>query len=249
MTETAGTPDHWFEPVAETLGTAYLRYSFTKGTVQEVDFLVAHLGLLPGEHRILDVGCGPGRHSHELARRGFEVHGIDVSQRFVDLARGAAPPGATFERLDARRLPDATDLHGRFDLVMSLCEGGFGLLDGIDDDLAVLTGMRAALRSGGRIVLTSFSAYFQMRHMENLDFEADRGINHERTEIRDEAGNVHPTVLHTTCFTPRELRMLCRLADLDVEAISSVDPGAYAVGAPDLDHSELMLIARVRSPR
>ena len=76
---------HWFEPIAEHLGSAYLRYSFTKGTTQEVDFVVEALGLNAGD-RVLDVGCGPGRHAHELARRGLVVHGIDISQRFIDLA-------------------------------------------------------------------------------------------------------------------------------------------------------------------
>ena len=53
--------------------------------------------------------------SHELARRGFVVHGVDISERFVELARSSAPDGATFERLDARTMPfdaefDAVDL-------------------------------------------------------------------------------------------------------------------------------------------
>ena len=49
-------PDsHWFEPLADHMGPAYLRYSFTKGTVQEIDFLVDALGLVPGM-RVLDVG-------------------------------------------------------------------------------------------------------------------------------------------------------------------------------------------------
>ena len=73
---------HWFEPIAEHLGSAYLRYSFTKGTVQEIDFVVETLKLASGD-RVLDVGCGPGRHAHELARRGIVVHGIDISQRWA----------------------------------------------------------------------------------------------------------------------------------------------------------------------
>src|SRR5207302_1197576 len=78
---------------------------FTKGTDQEVDFLVACLGLAPGA-RVLDVGCGPGRHAHALGRRGFEVVGVDISERFVALARAGAPQGAAvrFEWGDARSL-------------------------------------------------------------------------------------------------------------------------------------------------
>jgi len=89
--------------VAEHLGAAYLRYSFTYGTVSEVDALVDALGLVPGQ-RILDVGCGPGRHAHELARRGLEVVGIDISESFVALAREGAPGGASFVHGDARTM-------------------------------------------------------------------------------------------------------------------------------------------------
>ena len=73
---------------------------------------------------MLDVGCGPGRHAHELARRGILVHGIDISARFIELARAGAPPGATFERLDARHLP----FDGEFDAAICLCQGAFGLM-------------------------------------------------------------------------------------------------------------------------
>ena len=98
-----GFGDHWFEPLAEHLGSAYLRYSFTYGTANEVDGLVEVLGIGPGD-RVLDVGCGPGRHAYELARRGIEVLGIDVSETFVHLARTEAPDGATFAQMDARQM-------------------------------------------------------------------------------------------------------------------------------------------------
>ena len=96
--------DHWFEPDRRpprrgpTCATRSPRARCRRSTTSS-----RALGLEPGQ-RVLDVGCGPGRHAHELARRGIACHGIDISARFVELAREDAPPGATFERLDARAL-------------------------------------------------------------------------------------------------------------------------------------------------
>ena len=235
--------DHWFEPVADHLGAAYLRYSFTKGTEQEVGFLVDELGLQPGE-RVLDVGCGPGRHAAALARRGLEVVGIDISQRFVDLARAGAPAGATFHRADARHLA----FDGQFDAAISLCQGAFGLTGGpgapLDGDGAVLAGMARALRPGGRLAVSAFSAYFALRFLEDQDtFDAEAGVNHERTTVRDEAGTEAEVDLWTTCFTPRELRLLAAGAGLEVQHIWSVTPGAYRRDPASIDTPELLLVA------
>lgn len=236
--------EHWFEPIAAHMGAAYLRYSFTKGTAQEVDFLVGELGLERGM-RVLDVGCGPGRHAHELARRGLEVHGIDISQRFVDLANEHAPPGATFERLDAR------DLHfeEEFDLVICLCQGAFGLMTANGDDEKVLAGMCRALRPGGRLALSAFNAYFAVKYFDGegegrSTFDADSGVNHEVTDVRSETGEVATVDLWTGCYTPRELRVLCRDAGLAVESVNSVEPGAYARVTPSVETAEFLVVAR-----
>ena len=58
----------------------------------------------------IDVGCGPGRHAHALARRGISVHGVDISARFVEIAAAGAPPGATFARADARYMRARPDI-------------------------------------------------------------------------------------------------------------------------------------------
>lgn len=238
--------DHWFEDLADHLGGAYLRYSFTKGTEQEVSFLVEALGLEPGM-RVLDVGCGPGRHAHALGRRGISVHGVDISARFVDLARRDAPDGVTFERLDARRLPFVQE----FDAAISLCQGAFGLADGgagtdtpLDPDGVVLDGMVASLRPGSPLALSAFSAYFQVQWLdaERGSFDAERGVNHERTEIRDEAGTSAEVDLWTTCFTPRELRLLSARSGLVVDHLWSVRPGEYGPNPPDLVHEEFLVV-------
>lgn len=244
----ADTPrDHWFEDLADHLGSAYLRYSFTKGTDQEVRFLVDTLGLQPGM-RVLDVGCGPGRHAHALGQLGISVHGVDISERFVELAREGAPSGVTFERLDARELGFAAE----FDAVISLCQGAFGLADGgggntipLDPDGAVLDGIARALKPGGRVGVSAFSAYFQVQWLdpERGSFDAERGVNHERTEIKDEAGRSTEVDLWTTCFTPRELRLLAHQSGLVVDHCWSVNPGEYAPNPPDLSHAEFLLLA------
>jgi SAM-dependent methyltransferase len=240
---------HWFEAVADHLGAAYLRYSFTKGTAQEVAFLVDVLGLRPGQ-RVLDVGCGPGRHAHALARLGVEVVGVDVSARFVDLARRDAPPGATFVRADARDLA----FDAEFDAAVSLCEGAFGLLGGpaaaghggdpLPGDERVLAGMARAVRPGGAVVVGAFSAYFQVRHLDEASaFDAATGVHHERTVVKDEEGRDATHDLWTTTYTPRELRLVAERCGLRVRAVWSVEPGAYATAPPNLDTPEFLLVA------
>lgn len=229
---------HWFEEMAEHMGETYLRYSFTKGTRQEMDFIINELQLTPGM-RILDVGCGPGRHANELASRGFEVHGIDISDAFVRVATEKAVEGATFERLDARSL----SFDSEFDAVICLCQGAFGLMTASGEDSTVLSGIRRALRPWGKVALSAFSAYFSVKYHENAHFDADLGISHEKTEVRNQAGESLEVDLWTGCYTPRELRLIMEIAGLEVLTIHSVDPGDYRVATPTLESSEFLVIA------
>ncbi len=234
---------HFYERLAEIVGPGYLRYSFTRSTESEVSFVAEALALTPGE-RVLDVGCGPGRHSHALARQGLQVVGVDIAQRFVDLARHEAPSGATFVRGDARQLAVRP---ASMDAVICLCQGGFGLLGGGDDEGAAMAAMAGALRVGGRLALSAVSAYFVLRYLEQGDaFDADLGVNHEVATVRDHRGGEADLDLWTTCFTPRELRLLCSRAGLEVRHVWSVGPGRYARRSPDLDHPELLVVAQRR---
>ena len=131
--------------------------------------------------------------------------------------------------------------------MISLCQGGFGLLGREEDGAAdgeVFARMAKALKPGGRFGLSAFSAYFQLRHLESSDsFDAATGVNHELTEVRDEAGKPSPADLWTTCFTPRELRLLAERAGLVVDAIWSVTPGSYRRNRTVVDLPEFFLLA------
>ena len=225
-----------FEAIASHAGPAYLRYSFTKGTEQEVDFLVVELGLRPGM-RLLDVGCGPGRHAHALMARGIEVVGVDIATAFLQ----AAGDG-TWVRADARRLPFSDR---SFEAAISLCQGGFGLLGG-EDDAGVVKEMARVVKKGGGVALSAFSAYFAVRHLEAGDsFDAGSGVNHELAEVLDTSGRAAQFDLWTTCFTPRELRMMAVAAGVQVCGLWSVRPGLYERRKTDLDHPEFLLVTRV----
>lgn len=138
----------------------YMKNGFTRHTAAEVNFLVQHLELRPGM-RILDVGCGTGRHSVELARRGFDMTGVDLSEAMLAEARKAAESAGVrcqFIQCDAAHYhPDRS-----YDAAICLCEGAFCLVGQGDDpigrDLAILRNIAEALLPGGRFMLTALNA-------------------------------------------------------------------------------------------
>ena len=243
-----GSERGWFDPIAAHLGKTYWApdtgrvMAFTKGTEQEVGFLVDALRLEAGM-RVLDVGCGPGRHSLALARRGIEIVGVDHSPDFVRLARDvAAAEGlpAQFVELDVRDL--AYD--AEFDATVCLCQGGFGLLGGTDE-LAVFARIAATVRSGGWLALTAFSSTFAVRFLEDGEtFDPATGVLHERTTVRDPDGAERDFDLWTTCFTARELTLLACNARLTVDGVFGVQPGGFGRAAPAIEQAELLLLAR-----
>jgi SAM-dependent methyltransferase len=140
-------------------------------TAAEVDFVVEQLALEPGA-RVLDLACGHGRHALELARRGFRVSGLDLSEPSLTLARQtAAGEGLELELVHGdMRDPPWKD---EFDAVLNLFTA-FGYFAEEADDQRVLDAAARVLRPGGSLLLDVLSLFvlvrgFQPRGWQELD--------------------------------------------------------------------------------
>ena len=112
-----------------------------------VDALLARLAPSRGS-RMLDLGCGAGRHARRLAAAGFDVTGLDLAARSIEAARQFESRSLRFRRHDMRRP------FGRraFDYVFSFFTS-FGYFDDRAEQLAVVRNMARALAPDGRLVL------------------------------------------------------------------------------------------------
>jgi len=121
-------------------------------TTREVDFFSQALKLSPQE-KILDLCCGQGPDSLELARRGFSnVEGLDRSHYLIQKARAQAKKeslNVKFREGDARKLPYPPDT---FDVV-TILGNSFGYFETIQDDLRVLREVLRVLKPWGRLLI------------------------------------------------------------------------------------------------
>jgi ubiquinone/menaquinone biosynthesis C-methylase UbiE len=223
----------------------YMDNCFTKNTVHEVDFLVEELRLKTGA-TILDVGCGTGRHSIELARRGFAVTGVDLSSGMLAEAKKSAKrAGVSVTWMHA----NATTMQiGRqFDAVICLCEGAFGLLgredDALEQPLAILRGVARALKPGARCLFTALNGYRMARRHSQADVEKNTFDPLTLSEVSEVSIPGVTSTMRERGFVPTELELLFRIAGLNVLHIWGGTAGDWRRGKINLDEMEIMAVA------
>lgn len=232
--------------------------SFTGNTLAEVDFLIEAMSLEPGQS-VLDVGCGTGRHSIELARRGYKVTGVDISEGMLkEAARTAEQAGVHVEwiRQDATKLK----LDSCYDACICLCEGAFGLLntgeDAVTRDISILRGIASVLIPGRPFLLTALNALRTIRLYDDDDVASGKFDNITLCEVHpvgsvisdDIAGELPDDVLSAVvrekAFTPMELTLMLRIAGFRVEHIWGGTAGNWGRRPLLMDEMELMVLAR-----
>jgi SAM-dependent methyltransferase len=129
----------------------------------QVAQLLSLLGVSPPSG-ILDVACGYGRHSIELARRGYAVTGLDLSD--VQLQRAREKAAAAAVQVDWRQGDSrAMAFEGEFDAAINMFLS-FGYFQTDEEHLAVLRGVARALRPGGRFLMDFWNREHEIRGFE-----------------------------------------------------------------------------------
>jgi SAM-dependent methyltransferase len=247
----------WYEELFRNYAAAYDREVFTQGTKGEADFIEKEAG---GDKqiRILDIGCGTGRHDLELARRGYSrLVGVDLSDGQLARARKLAAAEelrVDFRRMDARKL----DFRGEFDLALMICEGAFPLMETDEMNYAILQGAAQALRPGGKLILTTLSALFPLFHSvkDFLDGQAssakeqgqafDLMTFREKSALKavDDSGNTLRLECDQRYYTPSEMTWLLKAAGFEKVEIFGARLGAFSREDPlTPDDFEMLVVA------
>ena len=140
----------WWEDFFSGVALDLWRQAMTEeGTRAEADFIQKLLGF-PPEAKVLDVPCGEGRLSRELASRGYQMTGTDIALPFLEEAKlkaGDRHLKIVWEHRDMRNLPWQEEFDGAF------CFGGsFGYFDDVGN-ANFLKSVARALKSGARFIL------------------------------------------------------------------------------------------------
>jgi 2-polyprenyl-3-methyl-5-hydroxy-6-metoxy-1,4-benzoquinol methylase len=248
----------WYEALFENYARKYESECFVQGTPGECDFIVREIGA-DKSRRILDIGCGTGRHAIELARRGYTVVGVDLSDSQLARARQNAAEQTVqvdFRQGDARQLP----FQAEFDLAIMLCEGAFPLMETDEMNFHILQGAARALRPGGKLVFTTLNGLFPLFHSvkdflakaaaegnaqttaSSFDLMTFRDRN--TTVFEDDDGNRKELACNERYYVPSEITWLLKTAGFRAPEIFGAKLGAYSrADALTPDDFEMLVIA------
>jgi len=191
----------------------------------------------------LDIGCGTGRHSRELAKRGYSVTGIDLSESLLKRAKELSEKeklNINFQKQDARALTFSNE----FDLAIMLCEGAFPLMETDEMNYQILQNSAKALKDNGKLIFTTLNGLFPLFHSvkefladkaqdgnaayNNNSFDLMTFRDHNLTTFEDDSGNKKELECNERYYVPSEITWLLKSLSYSSIDIYGAKLGAFS---------------------
>lgn len=225
----------------------------------QVDGVERFLTLEP-RSRVLDLGCGRGSQTIELARRGHRVLGMDADEKTLAHGRAAAKEEKVyvhFTKNDPRQIP----YRGEFDAVLCL-SSSFSRLASERDDQRALESVLKSLKPGAKLLIDQLNKEWLMRHfepnsweqggvkgevvLEQVSFNFEAGRLDSRRTIVGKDGSRTPVQSSLRVYTLTELKALLARAGLTyLRSFGGFDGSAYGMESPRM----IVLAERPRDAR
>jgi SAM-dependent methyltransferase len=221
-------------------------YILKEQTNEEVNSIEDILNLQKNM-KILDVCCGYGRHSNELAKRGYQVVGVDISETALEAAKKIANRSnvhITFLKRDVRNL----QLNMHFDVAINIFTS-FGFFEEEADNLKILMEIFASLRSPGYFLIDIINRDFRLKSplkdwwyieeegvvaLVEKDYDAMNGVAIHKFAIFDKAG-YREHIKKFRLYTCTELVSLLKQSGFIIEAVYGDLKGSrFCVDSPRL---------------
>ena len=232
----------WYESLFENYGQQYDNESFTHGTAGECDFIEQEINF-DKSLKILDVGCGTGRHAIELSKRGYQVTGIDLSESQLKRAQEKAEAVnivIDFQCQDARNLP----FNGEFDVAIMLCEGGFPLMETDEMNFEILKNVTKSLKPRAKFIFTTLNGLFPLYNSldefhasaaeegnsicGNHRFDLMTFRAHDTVAFEDDSGNKKTLECNERYYVPSEITWLLKSLGYKTIDIFGAKLGAFS---------------------
>jgi 2-polyprenyl-3-methyl-5-hydroxy-6-metoxy-1,4-benzoquinol methylase len=252
----------WYEQLFKNYAHKYDKECFVQGTVGECDFIEQEIrrGTLQGAPtRILDIGCGTGRHAIELAKRGYKITGVDLSENQLNRAQEKAEEAGLaidFQKQDARNLP----FESEFDLAIMLCEGGFSLMETDEMNFEILKNATKALKNKGKLIFTTLNGLFPLFHSvkefyesqqkegqsqcKDCSFDLMTFRDHNTAVFEDDSGNKKELKCNERYYVPSEITWLLKSLGYKKIDIFGAKLGAFSRNDKlTTDDFEMLIVA------
>jgi 2-polyprenyl-3-methyl-5-hydroxy-6-metoxy-1,4-benzoquinol methylase len=232
----------WYETLFENYARTYDSEIYTQGTIGECDFIEKEINY-DKSLKIVDIGCGTGRHSIELTKRGYKVIGIDLSESQLECAKEKAEAinlQIDFQKHDARNLL----FKNEFDLAIMLCEGGFSLMETDEMNFEILKNVSESLRQSGKLIFTTLNGLFPIytsvekfctsaledgnATQKGNTFDLMTFRDHNLTTVEDDLGNKKELECNERFYIPPEITWLLKTLNFKKIDIYGAKLGAFS---------------------